>query len=449
MRKIVLIIAGIVGLFTLAESCRKPNFIGEELLPEEDFLNSERSDTFQVITYTVPDDSVVTSQNVFYTMGSINSPVYGKSTASIYTQLLLPSNNLNFGTTPDVDSIILTLDYAGYYGDLNSTHSVSVYRMNQVMEKGRLYYSDSKFKSLPFLLGSKNNFTANLTDSVELGNGVKYEPHLRIKLQNLFGENIISDTASLENDTTFLRLMKGLYIQTDTSSGYGNGMMYFDMASSLSGVTIYYHNAEADSLVVTFPFSGVKTNHFTHSYPVESEVYNSLAETDTIIGEPLSYVQGLGGLKTVVKLPTIGNMEDISINKAELTLYVQGTTGDFLIPPKLMLVQLDSTGRNYYYIALYTYEIYSSIIDDNFGSTDIGGAPTKIIDRFGKTSLVCRYNITRHVQEIIEGSIDNNGFALICIPGNRIANSVTLSGSNCLHPAMRPYLTITYTTVNK
>ena len=95
MNKAVFLLIG--GLIVLTASCRKDNFIGEELLPEEDFLNSARIDTFTMITYTDIDDSIVTSQNPFYALGSMQSDIYGKSTAGIFAQLLLPANNLFFG----------------------------------------------------------------------------------------------------------------------------------------------------------------------------------------------------------------------------------------------------------------------------------------------------------------------------------------------------------------
>ncbi len=439
-------------MLALTQSCRKQNFIGEELIPDEDLFNSERIDTFNIITYTDFDDSVVTSQNVFYTIGSINSEIYGKSTAGIYAQLLMPTNNLNFGTDSILDSIVLTLDYAGYYGDEEAEHSISVYRMIERMESGRLYYSDTRFHVMPIPIGKKTDFVPNMTDSVTLAYGGEMEPHLRIKLFDSFGQTIMNqDSTVLENDTTFLDFLKGLYIETDTfTSGFSNGMMYFDMASVLSGVTIYYHNAEADSLKVTFPFLGVKSNHFTHSYPSTSIVHDPLTNPNTTIGEPLTYVQGLGGMRTIVQIPTLENLEDVSINNAEITIYLAGgTSDDFPAPPKLMLVQLDSASHNYYYLALYNYEIYSSIVDDVFGSNDIGGIPSKQEDRFGRSPLIVKYNITRHIQEIIEGSIDNNGFALICFPGNRIPNSVTLSGNQSQLLINRPYLSITYTTINK
>ena len=439
-----------MGMITLSESCRKPNFIGDELLPEEDLLNSSRIDTFQIITYTDYEDSVVTSQNTFYALGSLNSDVYGKSTAGIYTQIKLPTNNLNFGEGAEIDSIVLTMDYSAFYGDAEAQQSISVYRMTEHMQPGRLYYSDTRFHVLPVALGKKT-FVPNLTDSVVLNNGVAQEPHLRIKLYDSFGSNIINlDTLVLENDTTFLSFLPGFYIEPDTSAGYSNSMMYFDMLSSLSGVSVYYHNTEADSLNVRFPFSGIKTNRFTHNYPSEAAVTPYLNSPNTTIGDPVTYVQGLGGLRTIVKIPTIENLQDVSINKAELTVYVAGgSSSQFPSPPKLLLTQLDSSGHNFYYLQLYSYEIYSSIVDDVLGTNEIGGEPTTITDRYGTPALVCKYNITRHVQEIIEGSITNYGFSLTCFPGNRIANSLTLAGSDCLRFTNRPYLTITYTTINK
>ena len=318
MKNAALIIVG--GLMILTASCRKSNFIGEELLPEEDFLNSTRVDTFKIVTYTETDDSVVTSQNVFFALGSISSERYGNSTGNIYSQVMLPTNNLFFGDAPGIDSIVVTMDYAGYYGDTEARHTVSVYRMIERMESGKLYYSDARFHVLPIAIGKKKEFVPNLSDSVVLADGSIYEPHLRIKLFDSFGQNLLDlDTTILENDTSFLQFLQGIYIETDTiTDGFSNGIMYFDMTSTLSGLRIYYHNSEADSLSVVLPFTGVKSNRFTHSYSAATPVQSALLFPDSINGEQNTYVQGFGGLRTIVKFPTLKNLQDVSINKAEL-----------------------------------------------------------------------------------------------------------------------------------
>lgn len=449
MKQAVLFLFG--GLLILTTSCRKSNFIGEELLPEEDFLNSERVDTFRIVTYTDLSDSLVTSQNIFYALGSINSDTYGHASAGIYTQVKLPTNNLYFGESPVLDSVVITLDYSGYYGDTNALHTVNVYRLYDKMQSGRLYFSDTRFRSLPVPIGRKANFKADLRDSIMLADSSVYDPHLRITLFNGIGQSIIGlDSTVLENDTTFSNFLQGIYITPDTTAGFSNGVMYFDMNSALSGFRVYYHNSEADSLSTVFPFTGVKTNYFTHSYPTTSPVFSALTAPDTTYGDLVSYVQGFGGLRTIVKLPTIKNLQDVSINKAELTLTATVSDGrSFAPPPKIQLFQLDSLQHNFYYFALYSIETYSTIMDDNYGTKDVGGTVVRGVSETGRIIYQYKYIITQQLQEIIEGSIENNGFALVCQPGNRIPNAVTLGGSGAFRSTFKPYLSITYTTVNK
>ena len=337
-------------------------------------------------------------------------------------------------------------------GDTEARHTVSVYRMIERMESGKLYYSDARFHVLPIAIGKKKEFVPNLSDSVVLADGSIYEPHLRIKLFDSFGQNLLDlDTTILENDTSFLQFLQGIYIETDTiTDGFSNGIMYFDMTSTLSGLRIYYHNSEADSLSVVLPFTGVKSNRFTHSYSAATPVQSALLFPDSINGEQNTYVQGFGGLRTIVKFPTLKNLQDVSINKAELILSVTADDGrNFAPPPKIQLVQLDSTGHNFYYIALYSIEVYSSIVDDNFGTNNIGGNVTRVESLTGRSVLQYKYIITEHVQEILQGSIENYGFALICQPGNRIPNAVTLGGVQSERDFFKPSLSITYTTINK
>jgi hypothetical protein len=166
-----------------------------------------------------------------------------------------------------------------------------------------------------------------------------------------------------------------------------------------------------------------------------------------------TFVQGFGGLKTIVQIPYLENLADVSINKAEITFTVSGETDSiFAAPPQLLFVQTDSLLNNFYYLALYTEEFYFSIIDQSLGLDnflEIGGTLTSEYNRYGQLENVYKYNITRHVQEVIEGTIQNNGFALIAYPGNRIPNAVTLEGTNSTDTTLKPYLNITYTTINK
>lgn len=450
----LLLFAG--GFLLLTGACRKPTFIGDDLIPGEDYLSSQRIDTFTIKTYTLPDDSAVTSVNLFYSLGSMadqndgEGHSFGKTTASMYSQILLPTNDLNFGTNPHADSLVLTLDYAALYGDSTARHSLTVYKMLDQIQSQLLYHSDARFHINPVPVGKKVNFVPDIRDSVFLY-GFKTVPQLRIRMSDAFADQIITaDTTELQNDTTFMDFLNGLYIEEDTfTAGYSNSIMLFDMTSSWSALTLYYHNDEGDSLFVALPF-GTCVNRFTHQYPPGSSPAAYLSNPDTS-GDDITFVQGFAGLRTFVEIPYLQNLEDISINKAQLTFTLPENTIDSTFPPpaKMLIVQSDSLMHNYYYLALYSQDFYYSIVDQQLGFTDIGGTLESQTDRFGQQVYVYQYDLTRHFQQIIDGKIPNRGFFLICYPGNRIPNAVTLCGSNYMDETRRPYLTITYTTVNK
>ena len=57
--------------------------------PAGDKLNVVYIDTCTLVAYTVKDDSIRTDNTVYNLLGSNNDPVFGKNTASFYSQVLL------------------------------------------------------------------------------------------------------------------------------------------------------------------------------------------------------------------------------------------------------------------------------------------------------------------------------------------------------------------------
>ncbi|MFN0275542.1 MAG: DUF4270 domain-containing protein [Chitinophagales bacterium] len=430
-------------------SCRKATLIGDELIPESDFLHSQREDTFSIITNTLLDDSVVTSFNTFHALGSLDDDTLGKTSASLYTQILLPTNNLTLGDSVQVDSIVLIFDYAGLYGDSTAAHTLKVYKMLEDIET-TLYYSDAKLHSLPVEIGRKENFIPNLNDSVVIGN-VTLPPHLRIRMNDWFADELVNstDTTRFIDNTNFLDFLKGLYIETDISGGYSNSIMYLDLKAFFSGMQIYYENSIADSLSILFPFSGNKFSYYTHDFS-GTVAGDKIATPDTVLGDAETFVRGFGGLKTYVRFPYLDSLKNVSINKAELVFTIESTSDTvFSVPPALLLVRTDSTLRNRYDAITYSTELYHSLPDQSFADPlNYGGKIDTITNIYGQNVYVYKYNISLYIQDIVLGKTQNDGLMLVCYPGNRIPNGVTLFGSNALDFTKRPYLSITYTLVD-
>jgi len=90
-------------------SCHKdPTRIGLELQPSEDQMNVYMSDTTTIIAHSMLYDSVRTDETSVTMLGSYFDPVFGSSTVSLYTQLMLSSTSVNFGDNPVLDSIIFS-----------------------------------------------------------------------------------------------------------------------------------------------------------------------------------------------------------------------------------------------------------------------------------------------------------------------------------------------------
>ena len=111
----------IVVVFLFISSCKKsPDSMGLKTLPVEDLLGAEYVDTLTLITHTVKDDSLpVAYKGVFIfpaLLGTMNDPVCGLSSASLYTQLSLSSINPLWGRHPVLDSAVFSLgsDLVGY-----------------------------------------------------------------------------------------------------------------------------------------------------------------------------------------------------------------------------------------------------------------------------------------------------------------------------------------------
>jgi hypothetical protein len=97
----------------------------------------------------------------------------------------------------------------------------------------------------------------------------------------------------------------------------------------------------------------------------------------------------------------------------------------------------------------YSIELYHSLPDQSFNDPlNYGGRLDTLINIYGQSVLAYKYDISLYIQDIVLGKLKNDGLMLVCYPGNRIPNGVTLCGSNHPDITKRPYLSITYTLVD-
>jgi hypothetical protein len=435
-----LVVSGVV-LSLVLNSCKKdPYSLGLDLLPPSDTLSVKTIDTATVIAYSVIQDSVRSDETTNSMAGSLMDPVFGITTASFCTQVRLSADAPDFGTNPVMDSLILMLKYNGIYGDSTSTQNFRVYELSEDINIDSAYYSNREpaHYGVPI---ADYTFTPDLKDSVKVGTS-KLAAHLRInlgKVSRYFGNKLLYAPAGMvANNTSFIQFMKGLYIEASARSGNG-GILIFNMNTALTKMTLYFHNSTDDSLQFDFWINAnsARFNRLDHDGYKSADplLRTQVLNHDTTLGRNTLYIQGLGGIRTRVRIPFLSDFRklgNIAVNNAILVFKNVETDTTLAPPSQLHMFIVDSLGR------------LGIIIDSDEGDAYFDGY-------YHKTERTYKFRITRQVQNVILGKLKNYDFYIMAnnpVNNELIPNRVQVIGTNPLLPASpgdRIQLQVTYT----
>jgi hypothetical protein len=432
------------GLFLITAliftTCKnEKNELGLNIQPPNDKLGVRSTDTTTVIAYSQIVDSVKTDETSVSLLGSMLDPVFGSSTASFYTQFRLSESAYAFGTTPFPDSLILSLKYNGFYGDSTSVMTVKVYELAGQIQIDSTYYSNQTVAVKETLLAQKT-FTPDFSSKVIVGEDT-LDPHLRINLKSLTSSlavKLLSAPAdSMADNTSFLNYFYGLYVTAEPASS-GGSIIYLDLISSISEMTLYYHNSAHDSLKYEYLINSncARFGSFSHDYSLGDPVFRAQAiDHDTTLGKNICYVQALGGVKTFVRFPQIKNYYsdgNIAVNEARLFLDCYETDPELATATTLILVKKTEEGG---YV----------ITDDQLqGDGYFGGYYDKDLNGYW-------FRITSTVQDLMRSTDPDYGLEVYVSGGAVNAQRVLLHGTSPLLPGAaedRMKLIITYTTPN-
>ncbi len=398
-------------------SCKKENSNIGTNLQNQDQLTLHFTDTTVIRSTITKDDSVTTDERSKVLLGSYIDDIFGLTQASFVTQFRLSSYDVDFGANPVVDSLVLYIDYVGFYGDTTTPQEIKVFSLAQDIFRDSSYYSNEDMTFLANLSSplaqTTTSFNPNNTGS------------LGIQLDNNFGTSLIADSGYYANNDTFLTQYKGLYITSTTVTANG-AIIYFDPVSENSKMTLYYHNNSNDSLSFDFLINEncAYFNLFDHNYTgtsFENDINQDTA-TDDI------YIQAMGGVKAKIDLSELLSWKDsgnIAINKAELILKINDVNGDMQLfaPPERLLLE---------------------IVDDNDGfdgPIDYFMDNTYFNGYYDESTNSYLFNIAQHIQKIISGE-ETNTSLYIFPENNKVSAERTVLSNN---GSNRIKLNITYT----
>lgn len=417
-------------------SCKKEeDLIGLDVQPEDNRLSSNYTDTVTVIAYSQWDDSITTNRFDANLLGSIYNPVFGITTASFYTQVRLPGDNVTFGASPVADSLVFSLAYKGVYGDSTDPVHLTIYEVLKKMYVDSSYYSYQKLPVDQSPL-AETTFTPDTKDSITV-DGVKYPPHLRIKITNQsFINKIIaaSGTSQLSDNDNFSNFIKGFYFSCGMNLK-GGSIIYFNLESTLTKLTMYYHNSiNNDSLKYDFVINEktARYNHFEHyNYNYSSSDFRKqLIEKDTAKGKDLLYLQATAGVKIKLYFPHLMDLvknKKIAVNEASLLISQNDYATDNIAPAIIGVFKLDEK-RN----------MLALTADMALGNNYFGGY---------YTNKTYKFRITNYIQSILNGKEIQRGLAMIVDKRRTSANNVVLNGTGAGYGSKRLRLALKYTVI--
>ena len=415
-------------LLTCATSCKKKDSaLGKDILDDDTYLYGTTTDTFDILSYTIEEDSIITDNAANVVLGSYTDPTFGKFNASFYTQIRLAGIDPNFGdpSTIIIDSFVLALKYVGYYGDLKP-QTFEVYELNEDINIDSTYYAFTNKSTkpnnlVPLGLGTITPDPINKT----IVGGDSLNPQLRIPLDTNLAKALITEatsgSATFSSNEAFLSYFKGIKIQTNNgnqASGNG-GIFYFNLSDPASKMTIYFHQA---GLSKTFDLlinsSCADFIHIDKDYsgtPIDQILQ------DSTMGNTAFYAQAFN-LRAIVKIPGLSALKnDKIIHRAELHLPIQYQSFNRYKP-----------GVNI--------SVATRIKESETAYTSLGVLGT--LDDFNKEFKI---DLKQYVQAILNQDIENTG--LILSPRYFINSSerIIFNGKNT-NNKFAPRLVVTYTT---
>jgi hypothetical protein len=384
-------------------SCTDPDLIGLEIQPDGDKITLTSFDQNPPFTLSsVAGDSIRTDETLLSLLGFYQSSPFGNAKAEFSTQLLLADNNVDFGSTPVVDSAFIYLVYADYYGDTNVSITINIEELLEDIVLEDTFYSTQVLNSANFSSPIELSFSPR-PNTIDIGDTTVLSPRLKLDVKDIAQKIVDAPSSSLTNNTAFLDFFKGLSFRISSNPSSAS-ISYFDLRNSESIFRIHYNGSQTYDL--SFGNSAARVNHF---------------EVENVGPFNFTGVQSMGGPVLKVTFDDLQSLKDTlenkPINKAILTFNVADNFPNLFGPhPSLSLVRKNNEG------------IYLFIPDYYEGITHYGG----LLE--GNTYS---FNISKYLLHLMYGDFDDNAIYLLPA-GNAISANRTLFDDELT-------LTITYT----
>lgn len=402
---------GLFSLFTaLLFSCKKPDeTFGESLQPESDKLYATQTDSFSLAAQVFKKERTRVDLFANFMTGNYVDDVFGTVRCEAVFQLA-PSNTITppnadtslTGSTLILDSVMIQLPLqAEAYGK-----SVPMYfTLHELLDEIHIdstYYSDFEVhKKSQNLIYPGREWQHPKPESISSSDSTTL---FSIRLQDEFGYFLL-ERAPLNSFSDFRDFFHGLVLSTTTIDG-----RVLSVAASDTKIILHYHTLDDPAWYesdLNRTYELVYTSSCESFTKVDHQrfgtVLSPLAFDQEIDGSQYCYAQHAASTRIRVDLSDVLRLQNdplITINKAELV--VPYDYDSKYAPIDLLTLTYTKDGSN-----------YLKTID----STYIGGL-------VNKSDGLYRFNITRHIQGILNGEVETSDVYITDYPLTTLYNSM-------------------------
>ncbi|MGM0478200.1 MAG: DUF4270 family protein [Bacteroidota bacterium] len=427
-RKVKLLSAAFFVLLGGLVACKKDgNPLGQSALPEGSGMNSDGVDTFQLFTYPVAEDTVISKNPNFNLLGSYNDQTFGEVEANFYTQLLLSGFSPDFGdlNTVAIDSCVLAFEYGGYYGPIRQ-QQFEVYALNEQLSADSAYTnaSTATYNSQQLIPTNTNqNVITPSPETQTIVGSDTVNPQLRLPIDTLFARDLLNWAESAEDNNAFISNLPGIHVRVNNSAfppGDGS-ILYLNATNPSSKLTVYYtqdgEQFEFDFLINS---DAVNFNHVDFDR-TGSDFEQAL--NDSTVGQNAYYAQAFVA-RAKIDFPSLKDLpDDIIIHEATLDVPVSYYPQSDFYPSAEVNV---------------TSQIFEN--DPRKFVVNTGGEPVP----FNQSTMSYRFNLRNYVQNVLSEDIQNNGVFISPRLFNTSVERIIFNGPNTMNKTP-PRLNVVYT----
>ena len=296
--------------------------------------------SYDLVAYNINNGDAVRADSYALqraTLGAFTEGRFGMQKSAYVTQVRLSKYAPDFGTNPVVDSVVLeikpqydattktvtTTDVthggqaakqaltkyeAVKYGNPAATMNIDVHEIaTDLGAVGTEKLSNSPVATSGLPLGTKvfsgNVYAVSINKTSDNTALLTKDIGLRIQLDKNYFKTKITDkngAAELSNESNFINYFKGLKISVRENDGY-----LINFAPNEVTMTMYYKSGGKSN---TFSFDlGSSNVHFSQISYNRSSTFNAvMANINSTNGDPLLYMQGMGGPGAGIKLNGAG-----------------------------------------------------------------------------------------------------------------------------------------------